>query len=115
MAVFVVLGNYILIPRFGMNGAAISTLLVMVVFTCIRMGYVYYYFNMQPFGWHTLYAFMLIGAFYWALTFLHLNIHPFFSIAVKSVLITLAYGFSVYLMNLSPTFRQLIQKRIKRF
>lgn len=114
MAVFVVIGNYMLIPKFGINGAAISTLLVVVIFTCIRIGYVYYYFKMQPFDWHTLYAFLLIGIFYWVLTFIHFNIHPFLSIILKSFLITLVYALCIYIMKLSPIFRQWVQDSIKR-
>lgn len=114
MAVFVVLGNYLLIPKYGINGAAVSTLLVVVVFTYVRMGYVYYYFKIQPYGLITLYAFALITIFYWALTFLQLDIHPFLSIVVKSVFITLVYGGCVYFFNLSPTLRQIVQNRLKR-
>jgi O-antigen/teichoic acid export membrane protein len=114
MAVFVVLGNYLLIPKYGINGAAVSTLVVVVVFTYVRMGYVYYYFKIQPYGLNTLYAFAQIAIFYWALTFLHLDIHPFLSIVVKSVFITLVYGGCVYVLNLSPTLRQIVQNRFKR-
>ena len=114
MAFFVVLGNYLLIPRYGINGAAVSTLVVVVVFTYVRMGYVYYFFKMQPYGLNTLYAFSLIAIFYWALTFLHLDIHPFLSIVLKSVFITLVYGGCVYVLNLSPILRQIVQNRFKR-
>lgn len=114
MAVFVVLGNYFLIPRYGINGAAVSTLVVVVVFTYVRMGYVFYFFKMQPYGLNTLYAFALIVVFYWALTFFHLDIHPFLSIIIKSVFVTLFYGGCVYLLNLSPTLRKIVQNRLKR-
>jgi len=114
MAFFVILGNYLLIPVFGINGAAISTLVVVVVFTYVRMGYVYYYLKMQPYRSNTFYAFALIGVLYYGLTFVQLNIQPFWSIVVKSVLITIVYAFGVYVLNLSPALRQLLKNRMSR-
>lgn len=113
MAFFVVLGNYAFIPIYGMNGAALSTLLVVVFFTFIRMGYVYWYFGSQPYGRNTLFAFLLIGAMFWMISLLTLSIAPIWSILIKSTLISLVYGMLVVFFNLSPTLTQLVKNRKK--
>lgn len=115
MAVFVVIGNIIFIPIYGINGAAGTTLILVVLFTFIRMGYVYAYFGSQPYGKHTLYAFMLIGIVFWGISFVHFNAHPMLEIALKSILITAVYASGVVGLKLSPTLDQMLQNRFKNF
>ena len=115
MAVFVVIGNIIFIPIYGINGAAGTTLILVVLFTFIRMVYVYAYFGSQPYGKHTLYAFMLIGIVFWGISFVHFNAHPMLEIALKSVLITAVYASGVVGLKLSPTLDQMLQNRFKNF
>lgn len=114
MAVFVVIGNYVFIPKFGINGAAATTLVLVVVFTFLRMGYVYYYFGTQPFSRSTLIAFVLIGVLYACLSYIDIAIHPMWSILLKSVLITLVYGAAVTLLKLSPTLNGILRNSSKK-
>lgn len=114
MALFVVVGNAVFIPLYGINGAAATTLILVVVFTFLRMGYVYRFFNVQPYERNTLYAFVFIGIIYWGLGYLTLSIHPLLSIAVKSVLITLVYGLGVSFFRLSPTLHRILQSRFRK-
>jgi O-antigen/teichoic acid export membrane protein len=103
MAVFVVAGNYLLIPLYGINGAALSTLVVVVVFSFLRMGYVYRVFGVQPYDRHTALAFAVIGLLYGAVGQIELDLHPLVVILLKSVLITLIYGCLISLLKLSKT------------
>jgi O-antigen/teichoic acid export membrane protein len=103
MAVFVVVGNYILIPTYGINGAALSTLLVVVSFTFIRVAFVYRYFGIQPYDKNIFIAFVLIGLVFGATYLIDFTIHPIASIGLKSILITLVYGVLVTSLKLSET------------
>ena len=103
MAVFVYIGNRLSIPVYGINGAALSTLVVLVIFTYVRMAFVYRYFGVYPYSISTLKAFVIIGLLFAASSTLQLNIHPLASIVLKSILITLIYGVLVAGLRLSDT------------
>lgn len=103
MAVFVYIGNRLSIPVYGINGAALSTLVVLVVFTYVRMAFVYRYFGVYPYSISTLKAFVIIGLLFAASSTLQLSIHPLASIVLKSILITLVYGVLVAGLRLSDT------------
>lgn len=103
MAVFVYIGNRFSIPVYGINGAALSTLVVLVVFTYVRMAFVYRYFGVYPYSISTLKAFVIIGLLFAASSTLQLNIHPLASIVLKSILITLVYSVLVAGLRLSDT------------
>ena len=103
MAVFVYIGNRLSIPVYGINGAALSTLVVLVVFTYVRMAFVYRYFGVYPYSISTVKAFVIIGLLFAASSTLQLNIHPLASIVLKSILITLIYGVLVAGLRLSDT------------
>ena len=103
MAVFVYIGNRLSIPVYGINGAALSTLVVLVIFTYVRMAFVYRYFGVYPYSISTLKAFVIIGLLFAASSTLQLNIHPLASIVLKSILITLVYGVLVAGLRLSDT------------
>lgn len=115
MAVFVVIGNIIFIPKYGINGAAGTTLVLVVLFAFIRMGFVYAYFGSQPYGKHTLYAFLLIAVVFFGGSFLHFKAHPFWEIILKSIVITAVYASGVVGLKLSPTLRQMLKNRFKYF
>tara|TARA_B100001093_G_scaffold320162_1_gene305459 strand:- start:3453 stop:4907 length:1455 start_codon:yes stop_codon:yes gene_type:complete len=103
MAVFVYIGNRLTIPMYGINGAAMSTLIVVVLFTYVRMAYVYRYFGVQPYSKNTLLAFVVIGLLFAAGNTLQLNINPLASIILKSILITVIYGILIAVLRLSET------------
>jgi len=114
MAVFVYIGNRLTIPMYGINGAAMSTLIVVVFFTYVRMAYVYRYFGVHPYSKNTLLAFVVIGLLFAAGSTLQLNIHPLASIILKSILITVVYGVLVAVLRLSETVNGWLAKSANR-
>jgi O-antigen/teichoic acid export membrane protein len=112
MAVFVFIGNRLSIPLYGINGAALSTLVVLVVFTYVRMAFVYRYFHVHPYNKNTLKAFVVIGLLFAASSMLELNIQPLASIVLKSTLITLVYGVLIAGLRLSDTVNGWVAKMV---
>lgn len=47
--------NYLLINRYGMTGAAIASLIAMVIYNGIRFVFLWKKFGLQPFGWNNLF------------------------------------------------------------
>ena len=114
LAILTVVLNLLLIPEFGINGAAFATFLSVLVYNIAKLLFVYSKYKISPFTLNTLITLVLIivmvGLFYyWELTF-----HPILNIALKSTVITAIYVFVVYKMQLSEDISRLIDKVIKR-
>ena len=114
LAVITIGMNMLLIPEYGINGAAIASFLCMLVYNTIKVTYVYRKFKMQPFTVDTVKTFVLIlvslGIFYyWDFSF-----HPFINIVLKSALISVFYVIMSYYLDLSEDINKLINKYLLR-
>ncbi|MEN8157831.1 MAG: oligosaccharide flippase family protein [Bacteroidota bacterium] len=54
LLILVVLTNWFFIPRFGITGAAMASLLSTIVYNMVRAGFLYLKFQMQPFNYRFL-------------------------------------------------------------
>ncbi|WP_412985272.1 polysaccharide biosynthesis C-terminal domain-containing protein [Pontimicrobium sp. IMCC45349] len=114
LAITTVVLNILLIPKYGINGAAIATFTSIVVYNLAKVAFVYLKFKMTPFSAETFKTIILItfigGLFYfWEFPF-----HAFVNIALKSLLIALCYTLVIYRLNFSEDISKLINKVIKR-
>lgn len=93
--------NYILIPRFGIEGAALATLISLLFFNLIKFIYLWLKFNMQPLTTQTI---QLIGAGTLTLV-IGLNIpstdFPIFNIVYRSIIVVILYGSLILTFNIS--------------
>lgn len=99
LLVFVVVGlNLIFIPKYGINGAALATLIAIGLYSLAKLLFVVLKMKLFPFTKNTLVALVLtivsFGVFYyWDFSF-----HPFVNIVLKSILVSIFYlGLSYYL------------------
>jgi len=105
-----ILLNYIWIPVYGINGAALATLVAFLVYNILRCGLLFLFFNMNPFSLDHIKC-MLIAAF----TFLIVCILPspdyfILAIAFKSLLIALLFGMGIYYFKISEDIYDLLSK-----
>ncbi|MCA1967168.1 MAG: lipopolysaccharide biosynthesis protein [Flavobacterium sp.] len=98
LLVFVVVGlNFVFIPMYGINGAALATLITIGMYSLAKLLFVVLKMNLFPFTKNTVVALFLalvsFGVFYyWDFSF-----HPFVNIVLKSILVTIFYlGLSYY-------------------
>ncbi len=54
LLILVVITNYFFIPRFGITGAAIASLLSAIIYNSVRAGFLFRKFGMQPFNYRFL-------------------------------------------------------------
>lgn len=101
MAFVVIVLNNILISSMGVNGAALSTLLVVLVFNTLKLFYVKAKFGMQPTTAKTGIVLFLILFFTMIGVFLELPFHPIVNIIVESIVLSTVYIFLVLRLNLS--------------
>ena len=100
-AISVIFLNIILIDKIGFIGAAVSTMIVIILFNFLKLSFVMYKFKIQPFSKNTLYISVLIILTY--LIFFNLNISDKFltNLVFKCILIFFTYLLVSYFMNLS--------------
>ena len=113
MAISVYFLNDYLIDLYGINGAAISTLIVLLLFTVLKVLYINFKLKIQPYNLNTIKIIVLILVLYFTLNSLKLNLYPLFNIIIKSVLISVSYIYLVYFLKLSKTINSTLNSLIK--
>ena len=108
--VFVTIGmNYLLIPRYGINGAAMATALSIFLFNFIRLVIVQIKMKMHPFSLKTLYTVLLLLTMYFCLHyFLPNTSYHFLDIIWKSALILIIFLPSIFYLKLSEDINHVI-------
>ena len=114
LAVLTVVLNIIFIPLYGINGAAFATFMAVFIYNVAKIGFVKYKFDMLPFSVNTGKVIMLIivsiGVFY----FWDFSFHAALNIALKTMLISLFYGLTIYGFSFSEDINSIINRVIKR-
>ena len=113
MALSVIILNNWLISLYKMNGAALSTLIVLLVFNTIKIGYVKKKFNIQPYTVKTMYLLIILGCMYGVFFFWNFPFHPIVNIGLKGLLITFCYMAISYKLNISTDMNTIIDKITK--
>ena len=113
MALSVYFLNDWLIDALSMNGAALSTLLVIVLFNTIKLVYVYRKFDIQPYTKKTLQLLLCIVSFYILFSFWNFSFHPMVNIALKSLLIGSMYSAVIFRLQISVVLNAMLVKIIK--
>jgi O-antigen/teichoic acid export membrane protein len=109
LALLNIILNYLMIRTlgWGITGAAIATLISNTLYNGFKLIFVYYRFKILPFNRATLKAILWGCAVFLALNWIVMPIHPFFSIALKSIAIVVLFGIPVLYARLSPDLNSL--------
>jgi O-antigen/teichoic acid export membrane protein len=112
LALIVVGCNQLLIPRYGVNGAAYGTLIALFFYNAIKCIYIWMYLKIQPFTGATLKVVVISGStvvLNWLIPSLH---HVFTDILIRSAAITLWFGAWIIATNCSDEINSLYYKTI---
>ncbi len=101
MALSVIVLNRWLIQLIGIDGAALATLIVVLIFSTFKIIYVKSKLKMQPFSSKTIIILLVIVLFFASFYFVSFDFHPIINISIKSLLITLIYIIVIYKLNIS--------------
>ena len=93
--------NKLLIEQMGIEGAALATLIVVLVFGVIRVYYVNRKLSMQPFDRRTVLVLLLIGMIFAIFFSIQVNLPPLLAILIKSVAISIVFVFLVLKLRIS--------------
>ena len=107
LAGIVVIGNYFLIPGFGIEGAAYSSAIALVVYNALKFFFILAKLKVQPFSVNTLKV-LLVGA---AVTLINMALpviaNVYLDIIFRSTLITLLFGALILGTKSSPEINKL--------
>lgn len=106
--------NSIMIPAWGLYGAAIASLSAFLCYDLLKMYFVYRKFKIQPFTLKTLILTVFIGIFTWIFTELEFHPNSFWGIAIKSTIMTAIYLPVIYFANFSEDVTEGINKILKK-
>ena len=102
--------NYKLIPLYGIEGAAISSLIAICLYNTIKVYYVYLKFKLQPITVNTFKVISLIlFGFSVSLSF-SLDFSPVINIILKSSIVSVVYISIVIFFKFSTDINNLIDK-----
>ena len=98
LVVLIVLLNMYFIPNFGLNGAALATLIAITLYSLAKLLFVVLKMKLFPFTNKTLISLFLVLISFLVFYFWDFNFHPVINIALKSILVSGFYlGLSYYL------------------
>ncbi len=103
--------NYFFIPLYGINGAAYSTFISLLIFNLIKYWYIKYKFNLSPVTYKFLFIPVVAIGLYWIFSLIPKTEMPVLNIALISGSFIVTYTLLSYLLNLSAEFTDLINKQ----
>jgi O-antigen/teichoic acid export membrane protein len=112
LAILTVGFNMFFIPEFGISGAAYATALAVVLYNSFKLAFVWIKMSLHPISKRVLTLlglFLLTGILTYSLP---IDFTPFVDILLRSLVITVFYGFGIWILGISPEFKGLILSRI---
>lgn len=107
--------NILLIPEYGIIGAAVATLISYAVFNSIKLIFVMKYFNIHPYQLKSLGILLVFSVIGFGFSKFTLNeFHPLISIIIKGSLASILLIFLVLKLRLSSDISEGFTKLIKR-
>jgi O-antigen/teichoic acid export membrane protein len=113
--VFLTIGlNMIFIPLYGILGSAFATLLSITLYSLAKLMFVVKRLHLYPFTKQTLYSIGLTVVLFLFFYFWEFPFIPIVSIALKSVLVTIAYTYVNYRFVISSEINEVIDTLVKK-
>ncbi len=110
LAVLNIILNFIFIPKLGIKGAALSTLISLSLFNVLKLFFIKKYMKYWPFSWRTL-LIVLIGGLAVSITFIvasWFDLPRVFAIFFKGSLVVLLIFVALYIPKISPDFNRVV-------
>ncbi|MBK6267291.1 polysaccharide biosynthesis C-terminal domain-containing protein [Marivirga sp. S37H4] len=115
LAILTVGLNILLIPTYGLLGAAIATLSAIFSFNLIKMLFIWYHFKFQPFSIHTLTTLLLSAISFVIVYFIPKIENPILNIMWISIILTLVFSSLMLLFKPSKEINNLLKLLKNKF
>lgn len=116
LLVFVIVGlNLIFIPKYGIDGAALATLIAIGMYSLAKLLFVVFKMKLFPFTKNTIVSFVItlmlfLGFYFWEFPF-----HPIVNIGLKSAIISFLYLSLHYYFKVSSDINFVIRNTVEKF
>ena len=110
MAISVILLNKWLISLIGINGAALATLIVVIVYSVFKIIYIKVKLKIQPFSLNTVKVLIVVLGIFVSFYFWDFSFHPLLNIALKCVIIGVLYLVFIKKLQISDDINNLLAK-----
>jgi O-antigen/teichoic acid export membrane protein len=107
--------SYFLTDKYGIMGPAVANLISFTIYNAIRYIFLWKKFSMQPFSRKTLELLIIAALSYAIVHFMFLGKEGLLFLIVRSILFCTLYATGVYIRNISPDVKQVIETIKKRF
>lgn len=114
MAVSVIVLNKILIEILGIEGAALATLIVVIIFGIIKIVYLRNKLQMHPYSKNTKIVLALIITLFLPFYFIDFDFHPLLSILLKVSLVSFLFIFTIVKLRISQDINNLVNKYLSK-
>jgi len=114
MAISVIFLNKWLIDWVGIDGAAIATLIVVVVYSVIKIIYLKAKLNIQPFDINTIKLGVIITVIFAVFYFWNFNFHPIINIGLKGIIISILYFLLINKLQISKDISSFVAKYLAK-
>jgi len=102
--------NLLLIPKYGIIGAAIATSINLFFFNFFKLIMIYHYFKLQPFG-QFVWKIMATCASCFAICYF-INLGIIYDVLIKSIIIICLFGISAIKFNTMPELVQMVKSKL---
>lgn len=102
--------NFILIPLYGITGAALAAMINLVFYNFLRLSFIWFNFKMQPFTLNCLWILLIIAGTLFIVHFIPFMINKYFSICINSAVIAIVYMSCILLFKFSPEINNMAYK-----
>lgn len=101
--------NLLLIPRYGMMGAATATAFSLIAYNLLRTVYVQYQFRMLPFSWKTLWVILVAVLSLGVGLLLPDSTFPLLNLVYRGAAVAIIFIGLTYYWKLSPQFNEALE------
>jgi O-antigen/teichoic acid export membrane protein len=114
LVVLIVLLNMYFIPNFGLNGAALATLIAITLYSLAKLLFVVLKMKLFPFTIKTVLSLVIVVVSFLVFYYWDFNFNPFVNIVLKSVLVSIFYLGLSYYLNISSDINFVITSFFKK-
>lgn len=106
--------NTILIPLYGLEGAAVATCIAIFLYNTLKLLFVYKAFKITPFSVNTIKVGALLTVLVLVGYFWDFNFNPIINIAIKSLIISVVFSVLIYRLKLSEDINDVLLKFLRK-
>jgi len=114
LAILTIVLNYWLIPKMGLEGAALASFVSILIFNVVKLVFVKMKFDILPFTQATFKVLATLVLLSVLFNLVQFPFHPIINIMLKSALITIMYVGILYRFDISEDVTGILSKWLKK-